>query len=405
MNGGTPVTCASLRNFTALLCLLACCVVLVGGGDARDPCASWDYPQVDFTFTVIPSESFPVPVQFNGTWTTRSDEPIETWKWHVDDGPDRILSRGSSGYGWQNLRYSYSIYRDHFTVCAEGTTICGAGDQQCHDVKAYCTAPEAGFTLDVTEGPAPLEVHVTDTSEHTPGGATTWVYKKDGSTISRERDFSGAFTVPGEYTITQTVQKDCNPRSDSFSRRITVGPGIVRGMVMNISFPTTTPTIGVLGFYFTFNNTTPSATMTRAPATTTTGAAGPAATTVTAPGVTVPDGADAALPETAAGTGTLRVITEPAGAEVYVDEVLRGGSPVEIPGLAAGAHTLRLVRKDYRSMTVTVSVFSGGTSDYLTALVPEDNGAGMLPFIAGAFVVIAITGTGAYVFMKKKKAP
>jgi LPXTG-motif cell wall-anchored protein len=46
------------------------------------------------------------------------------------------------------------------------------------------------------------------------------------------------------------------------------------------------------------------------------------------------------------------------------------------------------------------------TTDYSTALVPETSGdMGMLPLIAGAGVILALAGAGAYLYMNKKKSP
>jgi hypothetical protein len=56
-----------------------------------------------------------------------------------------------------------------------------------------------------------------------------------------------------------------------------------------------------------------------------------------------------------APTGSIRVTTDPAGADVEVDGVLRGTSPLTIDDLAEGAHTL-LVRDKSGSVRQTVRV-------------------------------------------------
>ncbi len=107
---------------------------------------------------------------------------------------------------------------------------------------------------------------------------------------------------------------------------------------------------------------------------------------------------------TVTGTGSLSVITNPAGAQVFIDDVLRGASPATVPNLAVGSHTLRLEREGYRNMTVPVAINDGKTTDYSTALVPESSGGmGMLPLIIGAVIVIALVGACAYLSLKKKK--
>ena len=74
------------RTLAAFLCLLACSIALVPGVTARDPCEDWAVPQLDFTFTVISSETFPVMVQLNGSYSTRADEPIPGFRWEFGDG-------------------------------------------------------------------------------------------------------------------------------------------------------------------------------------------------------------------------------------------------------------------------------------------------------------------------------
>ena len=242
-------------------------------------------------------------------------------------------------------------------------------------------------------------VHVTDTSEHTPGGVTTWIYKKDDGVISSERDFAGTFTEPGTYTITQTVKKNCNPASDSFSRQIRV-TGPTHGVESEAGGPeTTVPTRAIVGVYFNFTNTSsPVTTTSAAPGalwanarpptlvTRTTGTAEGSAMTTTSPPVpgsqTTPD----------SGAGSLSVTTDPAGAEVYVDGVLRGGSPATIPDIPAGTHTMRLKREGYRVMTVPVEIAPGKTTEYSTALVPESGSPGAPLSIPTVFIALGVTG-------------
>ena len=55
------------------------------------------------------------------------------------------------------------------------------------------------------------------------------------------------------------------------------------------------------------------------------------------------------------GTGSIRVTTEPAGADVFIDGVLHGSSPLTVENLAEGAHTI-LVRDGTGSVRKTVRV-------------------------------------------------
>jgi len=55
------------------------------------------------------------------------------------------------------------------------------------------------------------------------------------------------------------------------------------------------------------------------------------------------------------GTGSIRVTTEPAGADVLIDGVLHGSAPLTVDNLAEGAHTI-LVRDGTGSVRKTVQV-------------------------------------------------
>jgi PKD repeat protein len=385
---------------------------------AAGPC-DWggDYPYAGLTYEVMDAETLPVTVQFNSTSRSPPSQDFTSWHWDFGDGTTSMVWWNHRSIEKIHPQHTYSTYQDHFDVCLEVTTQCDKSNEACERVQAYCTKPKARFTINVSEGPAPLAVRITDTSEHTPGSVTTWVYKKDGGTISTGRDFAGTFTEPGVYTITQTVKKNCNPASDSFSRQLRV-TGPTHGVVSEVGGPVTTvPTLAVVGVYFNFSNaTSPSGTIsptTRATpfalqtfslVPTSRGAAASPASVTTEPSPGIPAAAGtAAIP----GTGTLAVTTNPAGAQVIIDGVLRGASPATVPGLAAGPHMLRLEREGYQVMTVPFTIDDGRTTDYATALVPDSSGSSpvSLPFIAGAVLVLVFSGAGAYLYAKRKKAP
>ena len=69
----------------------------------------------------------------------------------------------------------------------------------------------------------------------------------------------------------------------------------------------------------------------------------------------------------ASGPGQLQVKTEPAGAQVTVDGVAKGTSPITIKDLAPGSHTVAL-SSDAGSVTQTVSVESGATASLVVPL-------------------------------------
>jgi len=67
--------------------------------------------------------------------------------------------------------------------------------------------------------------------------------------------------------------------------------------------------------------------------------------------------------------GTIRVTSDPAGAEVLVDGMLHGTAPVTIDGVAAGPHTV-LVRDASGSVRQTVRVRAGETADATVRIRP-----------------------------------
>jgi hypothetical protein len=74
-------------------------------------------------------------------------------------------------------------------------------------------------------------------------------------------------------------------------------------------------------------------------------------------------------PATTPATGSVEVSSTPPGAEVYLDNVYRGTTPVTVIG-EPGPHTLELRLRDYQSWSKSI-VVEGGTKGYVdTALVP-----------------------------------
>jgi len=69
------------------------------------------------------------------------------------------------------------------------------------------------------------------------------------------------------------------------------------------------------------------------------------------------------------GMGSIRVATDPAGVEVFVDGVLRGRSPLTADNLAEGTHTI-LVRDGSGSVQRTVRVRAGQAVDATVQIRP-----------------------------------
>lgn len=104
--------------------------------------------------------------------------------------------------------------------------------------------------------------------------------------------------------------------------------------------------------------------------------------------------------EPAIGTGTLSVITDPAGAQVLIDGDVKGVSPATIPGLPAGTHTLLLKLEGYYDLSTTVNVTIGQTQNYTTGL----RKAFMPPateIVLAGLVIIIVIGAGVYRLLRK----
>ena len=85
---------------------------------------------------------------------------------------------------------------------------------------------------------------------------------------------------------------------------------------------------------------------------------------------TVPATAAATAPPEVIADGSLSITTTPTGATVFIDGVQRGISPATIPGLSPGTHSLRVEMNGYTGFTTPVTITSGQTQTYTTALSP-----------------------------------
>jgi PKD domain/PEGA domain len=90
-------------------------------------------------------------------------------------------------------------------------------------------------------------------------------------------------------------------------------------------------------------------------------------------------------------TGSLAVITDPPGAEIFMDGDFKGVSPVTIPGLSPGTHAVLLTLKEYENATTNISINGGQTQKYTTELqkVYKPSISDLL-LAAGAIAMIAV---------------
>ena len=102
----------------------------------------------------------------------------------------------------------------------------------------------------------------------------------------------------------------------------------------------------------------------------------------------------------AGNTGSLTVITDPAGAQVLVDSDVKGMSPATIPGLTTGTHTVLLKLEDYYDLSTTVNITAGKNQNYTTALRKAYKPSLVETGLAGVVILIVI-GAGMYRLLRK----
>jgi len=319
----------------------------------------------------------PYTVRCFDTTPVLNNQSIASWRWDFGDG-------GSSTD--QNPRHTYatpSMYDIQLTV----TTFCGSQytNKSVTSLSIYCSAPQPGFNTNVTEGSAPLAVAVTDTSLRSPQEITRWTYWFDDTHSSSERNPVFTYTQPGTYQINQTVWKDCVQIGG------TLYPPAIRQIRVNPSSVSTPAANGTA----TGNTTVP-------------GTQGAPAVTAAAANASAPAQVPATIPVPATttpvpATGALSVSTDPAGVQVFIDNVLKGTSPVTVRDLATGSHTIRFEKEGYRPMSMPVVVSGGQTTEFSTSLVSSGStGIALLPVAILAFIVLCVIGAGAYLYLKQR---
>jgi PKD repeat protein len=305
---------------------------------------------------------------------TDPNQSIVSWKWDFGDG-------GSSTD--RNPEHTYSDV-SRYDVRLTVTTFCGSqySSTSLNSINIYCSVPVPGFTPNVTEGYAPLAVGLTDTSVRTREDTTIWTYWFDDYHFSNEKNPVFVYTAPGIYRVNQTVSKNCIQLGSSTNppaiRQIKVYPPNTGGTVNGT---TITPT----------PRKTTAAPVATTPVIT---ASTPAAVTET----TIIPATPAGVP----GFGALLVDTKPSGAQVFIDDVSRGTSPVTVKDLTAGSHTLRFEMKGYQSMTMQVTVPDRETSSLATTLLPESGGIALLPLVAMIFIICGILGGGIFLYLRQR---
>jgi PKD repeat protein len=383
------------RDTTVRLVAWICFVLLVlpaaaAGVDCSDVDVS---PVVDFKYDIVPAETAPIMVNFYSTSDGgRNDkggltDPVDSYAWKFGDGDVSGKKNPVHTYAMSSARYQAAA--KPFLVTLTVKTECGRSNSTTKNVSVYCLNQKAGFTIvqPVGEGPytAPVALYIQDTSLHVAEEVTTYHYTLWDSGMTKlfkestEKDPAFIIRNGGRYVIRQEVFKGCsNPPAPDTEMEMNID---VVGSTSSDAIPMET-----IPFTTTVMENPPTDTQV-------------AISTASA----LPTTAPAPLPEAAPpGTGTLSVVTSPAGAQVFVNDVLLGSGPATIPGLTPGSYLLRLEKSGYRKKTVPFVIEEGKITEYATALEADSGVTGMVPILA-AVVIVAAGAGAAYWYMKRKK--
>jgi len=389
MTGDTTVRLAAWACFVLLVFLPA----TAAATDCSDVEVS---PVADFRYDIVPTETAPIMVNFYSTSDGgRSSnggltDPVESYVWRFGDGDVSEKTNPMHTYAMSSARYQAAD--TPFAVTLTVKTGCGRSNTTTKNVSVYCISQKAGFTIlrPAGEGPfpAPLALYLQDTSLHVADEVTAYHYTLWDSGMTRlfkestEKDPTFIIRNGGSYVIRQEVFKGCsNPPAPDTEMKKTIevtGSAASDAIPMEtIPFTTTVPEYSATGTQVATSVPAVPASRTTAPA---------------------------LLPADAPpGTGTLSVVTSPAGAQVFVNDVLLGLSPATIPGLTAGPYNLRLEKSGYREKIIPVVIGEGMITEYSGALEADSGGPGIAPILAAVLIIAA--GAGAVYWYKKKKRP
>jgi hypothetical protein len=108
-------------------------------------------------------------------------------------------------------------------------------------------------------------------------------------------------------------------------------------------------------------------------------------------------------PTSTESTGSLSITTTPAGAEVSVDNEVKGISPAMISGLSPGTHALKITKAGYQDFSTTISIEAGKVSEYSTGLTSASMTSATTPANSIGFPVFAaIIALIALVIVRKR---
>lgn len=101
-------------------------------------------------------------------------------------------------------------------------------------------------------------------------------------------------------------------------------------------------------------------------------------------------------PTPAQATGSFNIVSTPAGAEVYIDNLFKGYTPATLDGIPAGSHQVLLKYTNYVDYSTTASVTAGQTTPLAISMqpapTPTPESAPSLPILIGGCVAVIAIG-------------
>ncbi|HVP95125.1 MAG TPA: PEGA domain-containing protein [Methanoregulaceae archaeon] len=107
-------------------------------------------------------------------------------------------------------------------------------------------------------------------------------------------------------------------------------------------------------------------------------------------------------------TSNVQITSDPSGADVYVNNVYKGITPLSFQNVPAGTGTVTISLPGYNTYTTTVTLAAGQDYQVNAALTPQNNpappaGISTIVMVVGAVLVIAAIIVIAYAVMQRKK--
>ncbi|MCX6094877.1 MAG: PKD domain-containing protein [Candidatus Bipolaricaulota bacterium] len=158
-------------------------------------------------------------VQFDGACSTDSDGTIVQYAWTFDNAP----GTGGTATG-STPRFTFTTSGQHpvtLTVTDSG----GETDQITKFVSVQCVEPSASFTYSPTSPTVNNSIQFQDTSTDPDGGTIlTWSWTFGDGGTSTQRHPTHQYTNGGSYTVTLTVEDNCEKTDTATTVVAVVGP-------------------------------------------------------------------------------------------------------------------------------------------------------------------------------------